>query len=291
MTNILSTKAMLSGLTITQWTARKLDKRVTSETNHAHGAAADAGRYNKALLAKEALAKLQSIASAARTEHYAKTLPWLDNGARILPAALYQDYSESMRKSREAFEAAVSEFIADYPAFVSDARLRLNGMFNAADYPAAHEIERKFSFGIALYPVPDSADFRVDVSDSQAAAIKLEIEERANEALLVAMRDAWQRIADCVGHMATKLAEYKPATGNDKAAGIFRDSLVENVRELVGILPALNLTNDPKLAAISGRMVELVKHDAETLRESDTLRRDVQEAAAAILADVSEFMA
>jgi len=290
MPNILSTKAMLSGLSVTQWTARKLDRKVTNETNHAHGAAADAGRYNKALLAKDALSALQSIASAARTEHYAKTLPWLDNGARILPAALYQDYSESMRKAREAFETAVAEFLNDYPSFVADARLRLNGMWNAADYPDASEIARKFSFSVALYPVPDAADFRVDVSASQAAAIRTGIEARAKEALETAMRDAWQRIADSVGHMASKLSEFKPAQHGDKAAGIFRDSLVENVRELVGILPALNLTDNPNLTAISGRMAELVKYDAETLRASDHLRRSIQEQAAAILADVSAFI-
>ena len=66
MANVLSSKAMLAGLNITQWAARKVDKKVTRETNDAHGAAHDAGRYNKALIAKEALAAIVAAANAAR---------------------------------------------------------------------------------------------------------------------------------------------------------------------------------------------------------------------------------
>ena len=41
--NSLTDKAMLARLSITQWTARKLDKRVTEEVRVHHGASADAG--------------------------------------------------------------------------------------------------------------------------------------------------------------------------------------------------------------------------------------------------------
>lgn len=290
MVNVLSTKAMLSGLTITQWAARKVDKKVTAETNAAHGAAADAGRYNKALIAKEALAAIVAHANSARATHYQMTLPWLDSGARILPAALHTDYASRMREHREAFESAVANFVADYESFVADARRRLNGMFAESDYPAASEIARRFSFGVALYPVPDSADFRVDVSESQAAAIRADIERRAAEALESAMRNAWERIAETVGHMVTKLSDYKPGAEGERASGIFRDSLVENVRELVAILPGLNLTGDPALAAVADRMGALVKHDAEALRVSEALRTETREAAESILETVSQFM-
>lgn len=290
MSNVLSSKAMLSGLNITQWSARKIDKKVTNETNAAHGAAADAGRYNKALIAKEALGAIVAAANAARTTHYALTLPWLDSGARILPAALHTDYANRMREHREAFEAAAAAFVADYESFVADARKRLNGMFQESDYPAASEIARRFTFGVSLYPVPDSADFRVDVSEAQAAAIRADIEARSQEALSAAMRAAWERIAETVGHMVTKLAEYKPGENGERASGVFRDSLVENVRELAAILPGLNITGDSALAAVADRMAALTRHDAEALRVSEALRTETREAAESILQTVSEFM-
>ena len=290
MSNVLSTKAMLSGLNITQWAARKIDKRVTAETNTAHGAAADAGRYNKALIAREALASIVAVANAARATHYQMTLPWLDNGSRILPAALHSRYADAMRAHREGFESAVAEFIGGYESYVADARKRLNGMFEECDYPAVSEIARRFSVAVSLYPVPDSADFRVDVSEAQAAAIRADIEARAAEALSGAMRSAWERIAESVGHMVQKLADYKPGATGERASGIFRDSLVENVRDLVAILPGLNLTGDPALAAVADRMAALPRHDAEALRVSEALRTETKAAAESILETVSHFM-
>ena len=56
LTTPLSRKAVLVSVNISQWTARKLDREVTDEVNASHGAQKDAGRYNKLLLEKEALA-------------------------------------------------------------------------------------------------------------------------------------------------------------------------------------------------------------------------------------------
>jgi len=289
--NILSSRAMLARVNVSQWTARKLDKRVTRETNDAHGAAHDAGRYNKKLIGQGALDAIEAIATEARTYHYGVTLPWLDNGARILPAALYLDYTNKMRAYRERFDAAVSAFVADYPAHVEQARRRLNGMFAAGDYPTSGEIAARFAFSVRVLPVPAPNDFRVAIGDAAADNIRTEIEAAAREALAGAMRDAWQRVAESVGRMAERLATYKPAGDGARAAGVFRDSLVENVRALVAILPALNIAGDPELNAIAERMArELCAHDAGQLRDSAELRESVRDAAAAILADVSAYI-
>jgi hypothetical protein len=283
---------MLCGLTIRQWSARRLDRKVTDEVNASHGAAADAGRYNKALVAKDALAGIVTAANAARSLHYARTLPWLDEGARILPAAGFEAYSNAMRDLRHAFEAAVAAFVAAYPSYVDDARVRLNGMFDPADYPEASEIADRFAFGVRILPVPDAADFRVDLADAQAAEIRAAIESAARDALANATRDAWQRVAEVTGRMVERLNAFKPGGPNGRAENVFRDSLVENVRELASILPGLNLTNDPALARIAERMEsDLCQHDAADLRDSDALRRDTAKAAAAILAEVSDFLA
>lgn len=290
--NVLSSRAMLCGLRITNWTARKLDKRVTAEVNAEHGASADAGRYNKALLAKDSLAPIVTAANAARSLHYARTLPWLDDGARLLPAAAYADFAPRMGRLRDEFNAAVDAFVAGYPAYVDAARVRLNGMWRAEDYPAVSEIRSRFSFSVRVLPVPDAGDFRVDVGDAAAAEIRAAVERDTRAALETAMRDAWARVAETVGRMAERLAAYKPGADGSRAEGIFRDSLVENVRDLAAILPGLNLTNDPALSAVADRMArELCQHGADDLRESDVLRKATAESAESILADVSAFMA
>lgn len=293
MENVLSSRAMLSGVRISQWSARKLDRKITDQVNSDHGASADAGRYNKALLAKDALASVTSAASEARTYHYARTLPWLDDGARILPAAAFLDYSAAMRRIKGDFDAAVAKFVDSYPSFVSDARVRLNGMFNVDDYPTESEIRSRFGFETRILPIPDARDFRVTIGDAAEAAIRSEVEKATRDALEHAMGDAWSRVGEAVRRMVERLGAYKPAGGKgDKSEGVFRDSLVQNVRDLVAILPSLNLTGNSDLARVCERMEsELCGHDADELRESAPLRSATAKAAESILNDVSAFLA
>ena len=93
----LSARAMLCSLSISMWSARKHDPEASEEIAQRHGAQPDAGRYHKVLLPKAALAEVQKIVSEARQEHYFMTLPWDDNGYRVLPAAAYMDHTERMR--------------------------------------------------------------------------------------------------------------------------------------------------------------------------------------------------
>lgn len=284
--------AMLASVKISTWSGRKHDREVTDEVNRDHGASADAGRYNKVLVSKEALAKITTISNKARTTLYARTAPWMDNGTRILTAAGYLAFAAEMKALRQEFEIVVDEFIADYDKHVARAQVALNGMFKASDYPTEREIRRKFGFDSVIMPLPVAADFRVDISASERAAIVADIEERTQQAIAGAMADVFTRICENVGAMAEKLAAFKPAKGKgEKSEGVFRNTLVSNVADLIALLPSLNITNDPKLAAITGQMQALVKYDADTLRENADLRQDVAAKAQAILDDVSAYIA
>ena len=285
----LSERAMLASVNIRQWSGRRLDKRVTDETNRAHGAESDAGRYNKLLIAKPHIAELQKIAGKARNDFYWHTLPWLDNGGRILPAAGYDGFMRDMNQARLLFESKTREFISGYPAFIEESRIRLNGMFNADDYPAPADIAGRFSFDVAILPFPESADFRVALPDSDA--IRQQIESRTQELVGAAMRESWSRIAEVVGAMAEKLAAYKPAAGEQKAENVFRDSLVANLESLVEILPGINIAADPNMSKIADLMQShLCGLSAEKLRSDHALRGETARKAEAIGKAISAFM-
>ena len=131
---MIQDKAMLANLTIQQWSARKQDKAVSAEVDRAHGAN-DAGRYNKLLVDKSALEPISKLAGDLRSRHYHFTMPWGDNGDRLLPGTLYMKYTTEMRTLRTQFDAAVSAFISIYPNLVTNARTRLGTLYNAEDFP------------------------------------------------------------------------------------------------------------------------------------------------------------
>ena len=288
----LTSRAMIVSLNISQWTARKTDKRVSDQVARDNGASADAGKYNKSLVAREALENIAECVTAAREFHYAQTLPWLDSGARVLPAANFFSYRSQMNVFTHRFYGAVADFIGNYPAAVDEAKDRLGSMFSPADYPDSAKIANAFKMGVRFMPLPDSNDFRVQLSAEDTARVKADIEKDVRSATQTAMADLWKRIHDAVTHMADRLRKYSIDATTGKAANPFRDSLVENLRELVEILPRLNFTGDAKLSAMHQQIAaELTAIDAADLRTDANARGRVATAAEQILATMESRMA
>jgi len=278
----LTEKAMLVRVSISQWTARRHDAQATREVIENHGARSDAGRFNKALVDPEALRPVQKIANEARTFHYAQTLPWGDDDARILPAENYLEYTRALRDLGATFDQAARDFAGQYPELIERARVALNGLFRADDYPAAGDILRRFSFSVSVSPLPDAADFRVSLGTEETARVRTQIEKDTQAAVAGAMRDLWERLRDVIRHAAERL--------RDRDA-IFRDSLLKNIAELCALIPRLNLTGDPALAELAELAARtLGAQDPEDLRRSELARSLAAKDADAILAKMAAYM-
>ena len=259
----INEKAMLVYLNISFWTARKYDKRISQEIEDQYNAD-DAGRYNKILIAKEHLANIQKIISAARTFHYENTLPWSDNGGRLLPSANYFNYVKSIQCFKDDFEREVINFINVYPDLKEEARQRLNGMFDEEDYPDVNALETKFDIKNMILPVPEADDFRVSLNDDEVDSIKESLEKQVMNSTESAMKDLWQRLFKVVSHLAERLSD-----PDNK----FKNSLVENISALCDLLPKLNITNDPKLTeAVDEIQQKLTINDSQTLRTDEAVR-------------------
>jgi paraquat-inducible protein B len=282
MSNNIQDKAMIVRLFIGMWTARKYDKKVSDKTAQVYHASNDVGRYNKVLIAQDEVGKIIKVVSDARNWHYENTLPWQDSGERILPAANYLEYTKAMRKFREQYEAAVSNFTKIYPQLVEDSKSRLGAMYNELDYPHVSEIGHKFTFDVYVTPVPMAADFRVGLQKSEVAKIQKDIEERVNNAVADAMKDLWNRLKVMIDKMVTKLSD---------TDAVFRDSLIDNIIELTNIIPRLNVTNDPNLEKIRKEVEEkLCSVSPEELRDNKEIRGKVADTAQSILDAMNSYM-
>ena len=278
---MLREDAMIVRLKVRQWSARKYDKKVTHKVADEFGAGDDAGRYNKVLISKDLMKKLTTAVSNIRNYHYEATLPWDDSGARILPAAMFMDYSKKMRELRTNFESAVSDFVDNYDDYREEARIRLNGMFNEDDYPSRFEVESKCSVETNIEPVPSSDDFRVNIQSKDQDRLKAELDNRVDSLVKSAMADLYDRLFSVVNSMVERLS----------GDGIFRDSLVGNIEDLVSIIPKLNLTNDPKIEEFRKEVLKklTVKSPAE-LRSDPKVKIAVASDAQAILDKMSGYL-
>ena len=285
MANSITERAMLVNLNIQQWVGSKHDRKISAEVAKNHNSDESMGRYQKRLIGKEALARIQQIAGAARQEHYNRTLPWTDGGTRILSSEGYFEYAAKMREYQRQYGPAVADFLAQYPQLIEQARQRLNGLFNADDYPDLSSMRQKFAINFNVLPMPTASDFRVELGDTETARIREEIEQSVNSALQSAMSDVWNRIREVVAHMHERLTAY-----NDSHMSFFLNTLVSNISDLIEMLPSLNITQDTSVSQMAEKMGELCKYSPEQLRENDGARQETIAAASAILKEMEDFV-
>jgi hypothetical protein len=277
----LNDRALLVQLNVSQWTARKYDKSASKEVTTAHGAASAAGRFNKSLLPmNDKLDNIHKKTTLIRAKYYDNTLPWGMDGTMMLPTANYLNFMSEFRKERGEWNSLVQEFYDDYEQDMLDAQRILGSLYNHADYPSKADLRAKFHMDMVVFPVP-SSDFRVAIGSEELSRIQQDVERRVKDAEQTALKDVWQRLYERVKHMAEKLADPK---------AIFRDSMLENTREICALLPRLNFSDDPNLEAMRQQVeASLLKHP-EALRNDPDLRQDTAAEAKKIMDAMGAFM-
>jgi hypothetical protein len=270
---MLQKRALLANVSISRWNAHKHDRKVSAQVEATYGAH-DAGRYSKLLVDKTHIKPLNASASAIRALHYKLTLPWDDEGARLLPAKTLQKYTDEMRILKNQDEQLRHDFFKVYPSLVTAAQTRLGSMYDADDYPSPADIPSKFDIKISFNAIPDASDFRVDVANEAADEIRAAITTEVDAKFQAAMQSCYSRMEKVVSHISTTLKEDNPR--------IF-DTLISNARELIECLPDLNIAGDPQLDQLREELEKMLPN-TKALRVDPELRKRVADDADAILA-------
>lgn len=288
MTNFAET-AMLVALNVRCYGAKREDKRVSKDVAVRNGADDDAGKYAKNLVPKSSLEPVVKAISALRSFHYNNTLPWCDDGVRCLPAMNYEAYKTEIEGLKDQYESAVAAFVREWPTLIQDAPKKLGTLYNAADYPA--DVRGRFGVHIRFMPVADASDFRVQMSDLERSQLQEEITATLHEAQTAATADLYRRLMECTKAMAERLAVYRKDDATGKTSNPFRDSLVENLRDVCALIPRLNFSGDARLESMRAEVErELCQWSAAELRENDAARASVARSADGIAARLGEFM-
>lgn len=269
--------AMLANVNIRMWEGRKHDREVTERVNAEAHATPDAGRYHKHLFGGGVpeLGAILTAATTLRTVHYEHTLPWADSGFRLLPTENYLTYVEEMRKVRVRFDDAVAAFITAYPRLKQEAKKKLQTMYREQDYPDLVLLKSKYRVALEFAPLPTGDDFRVNLPARELERMAKEVEARVTSAAGLAMEDVWRRLGDAVSHLRERLDDGKH----------LRDSMITKLRDVAAGLGRLNLTQDPMLEDVRGRVLtSLTTLDAKTLREEEDVRAEAAKKADDILA-------
>lgn len=274
---------LLADLTVSTWSAERTDPQIMEDAKRQAGAVGNVGRAVKNLLAgcDTLLKETRSAYTACRTVHYGLTLPWVVDphaprltGPRLLPNALFERYITEISRARRAAETKLDEFIAEYPDLIRRAMANLAGLANMGDYPQQHQVRALFAVKFDFEPIPAGSSFSGlpgHVLDKLSAGLRRK-QERMVEAASAAM---WTEARDRVRHIAERL-------GDQEAK--FKSTTVENVRELLTLLPGWNVTGSPRVGEIVQDVESMLQGvTAEDLRKDQIVRKQVAGQAQAVL--------
>jgi len=148
----IAARTMLTTISCSMWRATKLHKKETAAARQKHHS--DAPRVLVTICNHPALQELASLHQSVYADHRRLSLPSVQDGMRMIPAARHLEHSDMMRRYRSEHDAIVSRFLSDYASEAAAAPARLNGLYDASMWPTQAAIAEKFGLNVRYLSCP-----------------------------------------------------------------------------------------------------------------------------------------
>ena len=272
----LSSSAILIDFSVSQWTGRKLDKRASEEVEVSNSASLGVANVHKRIMGKcPELDAIHKFVGNLRNSHYSMTLPWSDQGLRIVTTMGLEKYTKAMTERQQQFEKLVGKFIQVYATRIDEAKTTLGNLFVSDDYPSLEMMQSKFGWRLNCIPIQESGDFRVDIGNEQAEVLKEQYTKYYDTQYTNAMNDLWDRLYKPLARMSERL-DY-PEDADKDTKKVFTKTLVSNVTEVLDLLKAFNVNDDRDMEMAHKKLRHALNGiTPEALREDDHLRLDTK---------------
>ena len=249
-------------------------------------------KTRKSTFLKEDVQALKKVMNKVLPTVYENTLPYRDGGWRLLSVDLHEKLEEELRKISNELQDVKEEFRKNYENYKEKARKELGKLYNPLDYPPVDYFMSRFSFDTIYEPIPDSNDIRVDMEKDVVEKLRKELEDANERRLKKAVEEVWNRIVEALTRLHERLTTETEVDeeGNAKQPRLFK-SLIENIRDLVDILPALNITNDAEMEEVRKKLdEEFAELDIKDLKEDEDLKKEVAKKAEELLENIENIM-
>lgn len=288
VTNVpsLASSGVLVELSISVWTGRKQDKTATKQVADQNGANKAHINTTKALLGDCAeLDAVKKFAGNTRQWSYGGTEEWGHLGQRYLPMVRFPGFHKEVTDMQTEFYRLRDEFLQVYEFSQTRAQAQLGNLYNPDEYPSVESLRDKFKFNLAYPPVP-TGGFIHNIQSEAERYLADEYNRVYTERIEGVMKGVWQRVYDAIKHMSDKLDWGGEGSASEKKR--IHATTLDNLRELCGMLPDFNVTNDSRLSTLHAELDQaLIGVTTDALREDDTYRAETKKAMDAILSNMS----
>lgn len=269
--NTANQNAVLVGTKIRFAELNIKDKTVTGQVATTYQTESSSVGVSKRLFDNATLKPLRAIRSRVAKFVKEKTLPWDDNGGRLLPASNLTEFQVVIGECREALNEQVEKVIQNYQEIITEAKSRLGQMFDETEFPTVEQLREKYGIETNFEPMPKVDGFRLTGLNGENDKLKKEMTKSLTTKINNAHADIFDRLLSVMRHLSEKLTEPE---------SVFRDSSVVAVFEEIRNARDLNFTNDTNLTDLCDRLeILLVSCNVATmtptaLRASESNRQD-----------------
>ena len=275
----LSSRAVLVSCEVNMYRTSRVDKDVTQRINNEYQTKRKAGSFTKITMAREYVSGYESAAADIKNFHKLMTLPW-DPVNIILAIEVHQEYMDGQRQRISTFEDRYCQFCINYSSYVYAEKEALGPMWKAEDYPAVTKVKDLFGVKLNIVPIPSVGDWRVKLSQDELDYLNDNLTKQITARFTSAMTSAWRKLYDPIKNMADRLTETKKP----------HNSIVQNIKDLLPILPKLNINNDPKLDEMVKEIEQrLCSFSGKEIRKSKEVRNTLKDATAEIMKKMAPY--
>lgn len=277
--SLLQANSMLVSFSISLFRGTRKDDRGTIAARSALNTTSNKGAFTKRVL-EQHLRPLEVMSNSTYLWHRFMTLPYSDEGSRLLPIKNFDAYESGMRERITAFDAAADSFIENYEKY-RDAELNdpaNGGLFLPADYPVKSGLRAKFAIRVNWGPVPDKSHFIVNLADDKLDEMRASVDDRILEVQKSVRNDLYHRLAETLVHISTKMKSYQEGKSR------LHQTTLTNLLEVCRVIPNLNVTEDPEIERLRVMALDAFGNsDIEELKDNEDLRISTATTADSIL--------
>lgn len=258
-------------------TQRKLSDLQTKQAADTFHAATDLVTASKRVIdTKNATYRtLTAIKSQASSYWRSMTLPYPQEGVRLIKQADVAAFEEKMREFKEQLAAAASNLQLEYESIKEAAREKLGDLFNPADYPPTLEgvFEIKWE-----YPPVEPPNYLMTFNPELYSQEQSRVQQRFETAVVMAENAFAEQLQEMIAHLIERLTDEPDGTKKT-----FRASAVENFKEFYENFRRMNVRSNAQLEGLIRQASDLVSGvEVKDLRTNSTLRQSLTQQMATV---------
>lgn len=293
----LNNRAMLVSLTIptvqSVTTVKETTRRVVAEESASRAAV----RVVAAKLPVARAAAVQSKLDAVRSLHTALTLPFIGQ-FRLLRAETYLDYLSKVNAALEDAGREVHVRFGPRHEVLADIAKQMGDIaYDAGQIPTADSLLLRVKTAPIFLPISSLFDSemqtKLGVDKDELSSMNRAQTHAIQRVAVSATLDVVDEVVGAVSRVALSLLKYdeeKPefnADGKRTRRSGFHATMITNLIDLADRLPALDLTTEGRLTAMSVPVRLLARYDAETLKDNAQARQEILREANELLASLT----